>query len=82
MLQLVQYVCALCVCVCLCMLSHVRFFATLCSAAHQAPLSMGVSKQEYWGDLLLPPPWGLPDPRTELASPASPSLQVDPLPLS
>ena len=67
------------VCVCFCMLSHVRFFATLWSAAHQAPLSMGVSKQEYWGDLLLPPPRGLPDPRTELASPA---LQVDPLPLS
>ena len=25
------------------------------------------------------PPWGLPDPRTELGTPASPALQADPL---
>ena len=27
--------------------SHVRLFATLWNVAHQAPLSMGFSKQEY-----------------------------------
>ena len=29
-------------------LSHVRLFATPWTAAHQAPLSMGLSRQEYW----------------------------------
>ena len=28
--------------------SHVRLFATLWTAARQAPLSMGLSRQEYW----------------------------------
>ena len=27
--------------------SHVQLFATLCTAAHQAPLSVGFSRQEY-----------------------------------
>ena len=31
--------------------SHVRFFATLWSVVHQAPLSMGFSRQEYWNGL-------------------------------
>ena len=35
-------------------LSHVRLFATLWTAAHQAPLSMGFSKQEYWSGVPLP----------------------------
>ena len=30
--------------------------ATLWTAAHQAPLSMGFSKQDYWSKLPLPPP--------------------------
>ena len=34
-------------------------------AAHQAPLSMGFSRQEYWSGLPCPPPWDLPDPATE-----------------
>ena len=36
--------------------SRVRFFATLWTVAHQAPLSMGFSRQEYWSELpsLLP----------------------------
>ena len=29
-------------------LSHVQLFATPWTAAHQAPLSMGFSRQEYW----------------------------------
>ena len=50
------------------MLSHispVRLFATLWTAAHQAPLSMGFSRQEYWSELPCPPPGDLPDPGTE-----------------
>ena len=36
------------------LLSHVRLFATPCTAAYQAPLSTGLSRQEYWsgGNLL------------------------------
>ena len=32
-------------------LSHVQLFATLWTAAYQAPLSLGFSKQEYWTEL-------------------------------
>ena len=53
-------------------------FLTLCDprdcVAHQAPLSMEFSKQEYWSRLLLPSPGDLPDPGMEPASPASPVL--------
>ena len=28
--------------------SHIRLFVTLWTVAHQAPLSMGFSRQEYW----------------------------------
>ena len=35
-------------------LSHVPFLVTLWTAAHQAPLSMGFSRQEYWGELPFP----------------------------
>ena len=38
---------------------------TLCdpwTVAHQAPLSMGFSRQEYWSALLFPSPGDLPDP--------------------
>ena len=38
--------------------------------AHQSPLSMDVSRQEYWNGLLLSFPADLPDPRIELGSPA------------
>ena len=37
-------------------LSHVRLLATPWTAAYQAPLSMGFSKQEYWSGLPLPSP--------------------------
>ena len=40
-----------------CKLSHfscVRLFATLWTVAHQAPLSMGFSRQEYWSELPCP----------------------------
>ena len=44
------------------LLSHVRLFATPWSVAHQAPLSMGFSRQEYWSGLPFPSPGDLPDP--------------------
>ena len=43
-----------CVCVCMCVLSHISFvqlFVTPWTVAHQAPLSMGFSRQEYWSGL-------------------------------
>ena len=60
-----------------CMLSHfsrVRLFATLWTVAHQAPLSMGFSRQEYWSGLPCPPPGDLPNPGMEPASLTSPAL--------
>ena len=39
-------------------LSRVRLLATPWTAAYQAPLSMGVSRQEYWSGVLLPSPIG------------------------
>ena len=56
------------------MLSRVRLFATPGTVAHQAPLSMGFSRQEYWSGLPLPPPGDLPDPGIEPVSLASPAL--------
>ena len=51
-----------------------QLFATLWTAAHQAPLSMGSSKQEYWNKLPLPPPGDFPDPGMEPMSPMSLAL--------
>ena len=54
--------------------SHVQLFAMLWTVAHQAPLCMGFSKQEYWSGLPFPPTGDLPDPGIEPASLASPTL--------
>ena len=40
-------------------LSCVRLLATPWTAAHQAPLSMGFSRQEYWSGVPLPSPWNI-----------------------
>ena len=40
---------------CVCMLNRVQLFVTPWIAAHQAPLSMGFSSQEYWSELPFPP---------------------------
>ena len=42
--------------------SHIRFFVTPWTVAHQAPLSMGFSRQDYWNGLPCPPPGDLPNP--------------------
>ena len=65
--------------VCVKLLSHVLLFATPWTVAHQAPLSVGFSCQEYWSGLSFPPPGDLPDPGIE---PESLALRVDSLPLS
>ena len=57
--------------------SQVQLFATLQTAAHQAPLSMGFSRQENWNGLPYPSPGDLPDSELE---PRSPALQADVLP--
>ena len=43
------------------LLSHVPLFATPWTVAHQAPLSMGFSRQEYWSGLPFPSPKVLKD---------------------
>ena len=35
------------------------------TVAHQALLSMGFLRQEYWSGFLIPPPGALPDPGIE-----------------
>ena len=52
-------------------LSHVQLFVTPWTVAHQAPLSMGFSRQEYWSGLPFLTPGDLPDPGIK---PLSPSL--------
>ena len=54
--------------------SRVRLFTTPWTVACQAPLSMGVSRQEHWSGLPCPPPEDLPDPGTEPTSFMSPAL--------
>ena len=55
-------------------LSSVRLFVTPWTVAHQAPLSMGMPRQEYWSGLPCPPPGDLPNPGIK---PRSPTLQVE-----
>ena len=64
------------------MLTHfspVQLYATLWTITHQASLSTGFSRQEYWSTLLCPPIGDLPDSKIK---PGSPALQVGSLPLS
>ena len=68
-----------------CMFSYfscVWLFVTPWTIACQAPLSMELSRQEYWNGLPCPPPGDLPDAGFEPESPMSPALQGDTLPLS
>ena len=53
-----------------CVLSHVQLFVTPWTVAHQAPLSVGFSRQEYWSGLPFPSPGDLPDPGIKSTSPA------------
>ena len=78
-----------CVCVCVCAHAHARaqslqlcLFETPWTVAHQATLSMGVSRQEPWSELQCTPLGDLPDPGIESVSPSSPALQASSLLLS
>ena len=57
--------------------SRVRLFVTPWTVAHQGPLSMGSSSQEYWNGLPCTLPEDLPYPGIE---PGAPILQADSLP--
>ena len=59
-------------------LSHAQLFAVPWTVAHQVPLSLEFSHQEYWSGLPFPSPGDLPNPGIE---PASPAWQADYLPL-
>ena len=59
------------------MLSRVQLFATPQTIAHQATLSIGFPRQEYWSGLPFPPPGDFPDPWIKPVSLASPALQTD-----
>ena len=56
-------------CVLSCFLG-VQLFATLWTVAHQAPLSMGFPRQEYWSGLPCP----LPHPGIKSVTSTSPAL--------
>ena len=80
-----------CVCLCVCVCVHVHMcmgmwggvcliVPTLCNALdcnHQAPLSVGFFRQEYWSGLTFLSPGDLPDPGIEPTSPVSAALQAD-----
>ena len=54
-----------------------KWWACLCTVAHQAPLPIGFSRQEYWSGLLFPFPGDLSNSGIK---PRSPTLQADSLP--
>ena len=61
----------------MCLVSQSRLTVSPWTIAHQAPLSMVFSRQEYWSGLPCPLPGDLPNPGTETRSPA---LQMNFLP--
>ena len=66
--KVIQLYMCVCVCVCVCVLSHSWI------VAHQAPLSMEISRQRYWSGLQFSSPRDLPDPGIKPVSLASPAL--------
>ena len=56
------------------LLSRVRLFVTPWTVAHQAPLSMGLSRHEYLSGLPCPPPGDLRNPGIKPVSLKSPAL--------
>ena len=62
--------------------SGAGLFVTLWTVTCQAPLSMGLSRQEYWSGSPCPPPGDLPDPGIEPSSLGLLHWQVGPSPLA
>ena len=56
------------------LLSHARLLVTPWTVAHQAPLPLEFSRQEYWSRVPFPTPGDLPKPGTESTSLVSPGL--------
>ena len=80
-LQLTWNACRICVCVCVCVCVSMCACSVVCGlvtpwtvVAHQAPLSIGFSRQEYWSELPFPSPGDLPNLGIEPKSLASPAL--------
>ena len=61
---------------CCCLVAK-SYLTVLLIVAHQAPLSMGFPRQEYWSGLPFPSPGDIPDPGIE---PSSSLSQEDSLP--
>ena len=61
-------------CLVLICFSHAGLFVNLWTVAHQAPLSMGFYKQEYWSGLPFPSPGHRPNPGITPMSLTSPAL--------
>ena len=57
-----------------CVLSHFSLCDPMDRIAHQAPLSMGFSRQEYLSGLPFPSPGDFPDPGIEAVSLMSPAI--------
>ena len=55
--------------------SCVQLFVTPWTTAHQALLSTGFSREEYWAGCPCPPPRDLPNPGIKPMSPLSPALR-------
>ena len=67
--------CTACVQACvICCFTSVQLFATPWPIAHQVPLSMEFSREEYWSGLPCPPSGDLQDPRIESQSLQSPAV--------
>ena len=58
----------------LCSVTHLSDSVTSWMVAHQDPMSVEFSRQEYWNGLLFPPPGDLPNSGIEHASPVVPTL--------
>ena len=61
-------------------ISRVQLFAALWTVAHQAPLTMGFSRQEYWSGMPCPPPRDHPNPGIKPVFLMSSAWQVGSLP--
>ena len=58
----------------MCVSSGVQLFVTPLTIARQAPLSMGLSRQEYWNGLPFPTSGDPPDPGIKPTSLVTPAL--------
>ena len=63
---MIQFYKGVCVCACATHFSCVQVFVMPWTVAHQVPLSMGVSRQEYWNGLPCPVPGDLSQPRDQI----------------